>query len=64
MCDFFFSSSFRFPDQFAHETEARITPLINEKRKLFNDLLTTKGTQLLGLHFFILFRLWMHSHEH
>ncbi|KAL6222839.1 hypothetical protein ACLB2K_006229 [Fragaria x ananassa] len=30
-------------DQFALETEARIAPLINEKRRLFNDLLTAKG---------------------
>ncbi|XP_075654087.1 kinesin-like protein KIN-14B isoform X1 [Castanea sativa] len=30
-------------DQVALETEARISPLINEKRKLFNDLLTAKG---------------------
>ncbi|KAL1209028.1 Kinesin-like protein KIN-14A [Cardamine amara subsp. amara] len=30
-------------DQFALETEARISPLINEKKRLFNDLLTAKG---------------------
>ncbi|KAM1181945.1 hypothetical protein ACFX13_000508 [Malus domestica] len=30
-------------DQFALETEARISPLVNEKRRLFNDLLTAKG---------------------
>ncbi|XP_068466080.1 kinesin-like protein KIN-14B isoform X2 [Phaseolus vulgaris] len=30
-------------DQVALETEARIAPLINEKRRLFNDLLTSKG---------------------
>ncbi|CAL9148649.1 unnamed protein product [Musa hybrid cultivar] len=30
-------------DQAAFESEARITPLINEKKKLFNDLLTAKG---------------------
>ncbi|KAL2957247.1 hypothetical protein AAZX31_18G134600 [Glycine max] len=30
-------------DQVALETEARISPLINEKRRLFNDLLTSKG---------------------
>lgn len=30
-------------DQFALETEARISPLISEKRRLFNDLLTAKG---------------------
>ncbi|KAF3439212.1 hypothetical protein FNV43_RR17487 [Rhamnella rubrinervis] len=30
-------------DQFALESEARIAPLINEKRRLFNDLLTAKG---------------------
>ncbi|KAJ0242042.1 Kinesin-like protein KIN-14A [Hirschfeldia incana] len=30
-------------DQHALETEARISPLINEKKRLFNDLLTTKG---------------------
>ncbi|TQE14232.1 hypothetical protein C1H46_000151 [Malus baccata] len=30
-------------DQFALETEARISPLINEKRRLFNDLLTAKA---------------------
>ncbi|XP_004509684.1 kinesin-like protein KIN-14B isoform X2 [Cicer arietinum] len=31
-------------DQVAHETEARISPLINEKKRLFNDLLTSKGS--------------------
>ena len=31
-------------DQAALETEARITPLIHEKKRLFNDLLTLKGT--------------------
>ncbi|XP_057971450.1 kinesin-like protein KIN-14B isoform X2 [Malania oleifera] len=30
-------------DQVALEAEARISPLINEKKKLFNDLLTAKG---------------------
>lgn len=30
-------------DQVALETEARISPLINEKKRLFNDLLTAKG---------------------
>lgn len=30
-------------DQAAYESEYRITPLVNEKRRLFNDLLTTKG---------------------
>ncbi|KAJ0041447.1 hypothetical protein Pint_27684 [Pistacia integerrima] len=30
-------------DQVAIETEARISPLINEKKRLFNDLLTSKG---------------------
>ncbi|XP_031114516.1 kinesin-like protein KIN-14B [Ipomoea triloba] len=30
-------------DQAALESEARISPLISEKKKLFNDLLTTKG---------------------
>ncbi|KAG2611815.1 hypothetical protein PVAP13_4KG212200 [Panicum virgatum] len=30
-------------DQAALETEARITPLIHEKKRLFNDLLTLKG---------------------
>ncbi|XP_027345620.1 kinesin-like protein KIN-14B isoform X1 [Abrus precatorius] len=30
-------------DQVALETEARISPVINEKRRLFNDLLTSKG---------------------
>ncbi|KAJ1442165.1 Spindle pole body-associated protein Vik1/Cik1, microtubule binding domain [Sesbania bispinosa] len=30
-------------DQVAIETEARISPVINEKKKLFNDLLTSKG---------------------
>ncbi|KAL4392058.1 hypothetical protein HN51_013522 [Arachis hypogaea] len=30
-------------DQVALETEARISPIINEKRRLFNDLLTSKG---------------------
>ncbi|ESQ31315.1 hypothetical protein EUTSA_v10003525mg [Eutrema salsugineum] len=30
-------------DQFALETEARISPLISEKKRLFNDLLTIKG---------------------
>lgn len=31
-------------DQAALETEARIAPLMNEKKRLFNDLLTSKGT--------------------
>ncbi|KAL3527541.1 hypothetical protein ACH5RR_012197, partial [Cinchona calisaya] len=31
-------------DQAALETEARISPLIYEKKKLFNDLLTAKGS--------------------
>ncbi|XP_042399089.1 kinesin-like protein KIN-14L [Zingiber officinale] len=30
-------------DQASLESEARITPVINEKKKLFNDLLTAKG---------------------
>ncbi|KAH9664378.1 kinesin-like protein KIN-14B [Citrus sinensis] len=30
-------------DQVALEAEARISPLINEKKRLFNDLLTAKG---------------------
>eukprot|EP00257_Ricinus_communis_P027750 XP_025015164.1 kinesin-like protein KIN-14A [Ricinus communis] len=30
-------------DQVAFETEARISPLIHEKKRLFNDLLTAKG---------------------
>lgn len=30
-------------DQAALETEARISPLINERKRLFNDLLTAKG---------------------
>ncbi|KAI4387166.1 hypothetical protein MLD38_005016 [Melastoma candidum] len=30
-------------DQVALEAESRIAPLINEKKKLFNDLLTSKG---------------------
>uniref|UniRef100_A0A2P2MB55 Kinesin-like protein n=1 Tax=Rhizophora mucronata TaxID=61149 RepID=A0A2P2MB55_RHIMU len=30
-------------DQAALETQARISPLINEKKRLFNDLLTSKG---------------------
>ncbi|KAL2246658.1 kinesin-like protein KIN-14B [Sesamum indicum] len=30
-------------DQAALETEARISPLLSEKKKLFNDLLTAKG---------------------
>ncbi|GMJ04021.1 kinesin like protein for actin based chloroplast movement 1, KINESIN CDKA;1 ASSOCIATED 1 [Hibiscus trionum] len=30
-------------DQFAIESEARISPLVNEKKRLFNDLLTAKG---------------------
>ncbi|KAL5177471.1 Kinesin-like protein KIN-14A [Glycine soja] len=30
-------------DQVTLETEARISPVINEKRRLFNDLLTSKG---------------------
>ncbi|KAK8644447.1 hypothetical protein V6N13_123753, partial [Hibiscus sabdariffa] len=29
--------------QFAVESEARISPLVNEKKRLFNDLLTAKG---------------------
>ncbi|GLT33685.1 hypothetical protein SLA2020_082490 [Shorea laevis] len=31
-------------DQVALESEARISPLINEKKRLFNDLLTAKGS--------------------
>lgn len=31
-------------DQSALETEARIAPLMIEKKRLFNDLLTSKGT--------------------
>lgn len=31
-------------DQVALETEARISPLINEKKRLFNDLLISKGS--------------------
>ncbi|KAK8533806.1 hypothetical protein V6N13_028507 [Hibiscus sabdariffa] len=30
-------------DQLAVESEARISPLVNEKKRLFNDLLTAKG---------------------
>ncbi|KAI9125389.1 hypothetical protein K1719_004005 [Acacia pycnantha] len=30
-------------DQAALETDARISPLVNEKRRLFNELLTSKG---------------------
>lgn len=33
-------------DQAALETEARIFPLLSEKKKLFNDLLTAKGTNI------------------
>jgi hypothetical protein len=39
-------------DQVDLETEARISPLINEKRRLFNDLLTAKGTLLSFYEFF------------
>ncbi|KAG4921434.1 hypothetical protein JHK86_050247 [Glycine max] len=38
-----YPASFVVPYQVALETEARISPLINEKRRLFNDLLTSKG---------------------
>ena len=38
--------SFAVIDEAALETETRITPLINEKKRLFNDLLTLKGTVL------------------
>jgi hypothetical protein len=38
--------SFAVVDEAALETETRITPLINEKKRLFNDLLTLKGTVL------------------
>jgi small-conductance mechanosensitive channel len=38
-------------DQVALETEARISPLINEKRRLFNDLLTTKGESSMSFSF-------------
>lgn len=31
------------PDQDALENEAKIVPLINEKKRLFNQLLTAKG---------------------
>jgi D-alanyl-lipoteichoic acid acyltransferase DltB (MBOAT superfamily) len=34
-------------DQAALETEARITPLVHEKRRLFNDLLTLKGIHIV-----------------
>ncbi|CAF2119177.1 unnamed protein product [Brassica napus] len=37
------ASKSRKLDQAVLETEARISPLINEKKKLFNDLLTAKG---------------------
>ncbi|ONK74202.1 uncharacterized protein A4U43_C03F3850 [Asparagus officinalis] len=33
----------QFLDQAALEAEARISPLVNEKKRLFNDLLTAKG---------------------
>ncbi|KAK0603354.1 hypothetical protein LWI29_004023 [Acer saccharum] len=33
-------------DQVALETEARISPLINEKKRLFNDLLTAKAVAI------------------
>lgn len=36
-------------DQTALATEARITPLIHEKKMLFNDLLTLKGISLCSL---------------
>ncbi|XP_072952795.1 kinesin-like protein KIN-14L [Typha angustifolia] len=39
----FLADKARKLDQAALENEARITPLINEKKKLFNDLLTSKG---------------------
>jgi hypothetical protein len=39
--------SFVLLDQAALETEARITPLIHEKRKLFDDLLTLKGIHIV-----------------
>lgn len=48
------------PDQVVLETEARISPLINEKKRLFNDLLTAKGTILLFCHSLFL----MHKHPH
>ena len=38
-----------FSDQAAVEMEARMSPLIYEKKKLFNDLLTAKGRILSGL---------------
>ncbi|KAL6861256.1 hypothetical protein ACP4OV_016956 [Aristida adscensionis] len=37
-------------DQAALETEARITPLIHEKKRLFNDLLTLKGNVKVFCH--------------
>lgn len=37
---------FWISDQAALETEARISPLLYEKKKLFNDLLTAKGNHL------------------
>ncbi|KAJ4908575.1 Kinesin-like protein KCA1 [Raphanus sativus] len=37
------ASKSRKLDQAVLETEARISPLINEKKRLFNDLLTAKG---------------------
>lgn len=35
-------------DQVALEGEARIAPLVSEKKKLFNDLLTSKGQFFLS----------------
>lgn len=48
-------------DQFALETEARIAPLINEKRRLFNDMLTAKGTVLCELSLLDFFLLLLFS---
>lgn len=40
----FINASYRLlSDRASLDTEARISPLINEKKKLFNDLLTAKG---------------------
>lgn len=40
-----------FLDQAALETEARISPLVNEKKRLFNDLLTAKGKKISMISF-------------
>ena len=48
-------------DQAALEAEAKVAPLINEKKRLYNELLTAKGKLFLNV--WSIFY-WMYSHVH